>query len=391
GADGAATFTDRKTQALFHGDGGNQGHHHLHVVPGHHHLHTLRQLTGAGHIRGAEVELGTVALEERGVTTALFLGQHVDLGLELGVGLDGARLAQHLAALHVVPLGAPQQHAHVLPCPTFVQQLAEHLDTSTGAGVGVADTDDLDGLTHLDDTPLDAAGDHGAAAGDGEHVLDRHQERLVHRTHRLGDVVVQGFHQLLHRSGTHLVIVLAVEGQQRRTDHNGSVIAGEVVLVQQLPHFHFHQLQQLGVVHHVGLVEEYHNVGYANLAGQQDVLAGLGHGAVGGGAHQNRAVHLGGTGDHVLHVVGVSGTVDVGVVAAGGVVFHVGGGDGDTALALFRGLVDAVKGHCAAAPGFGANPGQGRRQGGFTVVDVTDGAHVDVGLDACKFFLSHCV
>ncbi len=48
-----------------------------------------------------------------------------------------------------------------------------------------------------------------------------------------------------------------------------------------------------------------------HLAGQQDVLAGLRHGAVGSRANQDRAVHLGSTGDHVLHVVGVTGAVNV--------------------------------------------------------------------------------
>ena len=36
-------------------------------------------------VGGAEVELRTIAIEERGVTAALFLGQDVDLALELGV------------------------------------------------------------------------------------------------------------------------------------------------------------------------------------------------------------------------------------------------------------------------------------------------------------------
>jgi len=40
-----------------------------------------------------------------------------------------------------------------------------------------------------------------------------------------------------------------------------------------------------------------------------------GIGAVGRGDDQDRAVHLGGAGDHVLDVVGVAGAVDVGVVA----------------------------------------------------------------------------
>src|SRR2546427_2873537 len=40
---------------------------------------------------------------------------------------------------------------------------------------------------------------------------------------------------------------------------------------------------------------------------RSDVLAGLGHGAVSGRAHQDGAVHLSSAGDHVLDVVGVAG------------------------------------------------------------------------------------
>ena len=80
--------------------------------------------------------------------------------------------------------------------------------------------------------------------------------------------------------------------------------------------------------------------GHLDLAGQEDVLAGLGHRAVGRGDDQDGAVHLGGAGDHVLDVVGVAGAVDVGVVARVGLVLHVGDGDRDAARALFGSVVD---------------------------------------------------
>ena len=74
------------------------------------------------------------------------------------------------------------------------------------------------------------------------------------------------------------------------------------------------------------------------------MLARLGHRAVGGRDHEDRAVHLGGAGDHVLDVVGVAGAVDVGVVTVGRLVLDVGDGDGDAALALFGSVVDRVEG-----------------------------------------------
>ena len=58
---------------------------HLGVVAGHDHLGALGQRDGTGDVGGAEVELRAVVGEERRVPPALFLGQDVDLRLEVGV------------------------------------------------------------------------------------------------------------------------------------------------------------------------------------------------------------------------------------------------------------------------------------------------------------------
>ena len=173
----------------FHGD----------VVARHHHLGALGQVHHAGHVRRAEVELRAVVGEERGVATALLLRQDVGLGLELGVRLHRTRLAQHLAALDVLALRAAQQRADVVARLALVEQLAEHLDAGHRRLHRVLQADDLDFLADLDDAALDATGHHRAAARDREHVLDRHQERLVDRTLRLRNVVVDRLHQRDHR------------------------------------------------------------------------------------------------------------------------------------------------------------------------------------------------
>ena len=129
--------------------------------------------------------------------------------------------------------------------------------------------------------------------------------------------------------------------------------------------------------------------GHADLTGQQDVLAGLRHRAVSGRADQDRAVHLGRTSDHVLDIVGVAGAVNVRVVAVGGLVLDVGGVDGDAAGLFFRRCVDLVVGLGLAAE-LGRQHGRDRRrQRGLAVVDVTNRAHVDVGLGTFKLFFSH--
>ena len=153
----------------------------------------------AGHVRRAEVELRTVVGEERRVTAALFLGQDVGLGLELRVRLHRARLAQHLAALDVLALRAAQQAPTLSPASPWSSSLRNISTPVTVVFVVGLQADDLDFLADLDDAALDAARHHRAAARDREHVLDRHQERLVHRTLRLRDVGVDRLHQLQDR------------------------------------------------------------------------------------------------------------------------------------------------------------------------------------------------
>ena len=109
--------------------------------------------------------------------------------------------------------------------------------------------------------------------------------------------------------------LLAVERLDRRAADHRRLVAGELVLGQKLAHLELDQIEQLGIVHHVDLVEEHHDVGHAHLARQQDVLARLRHRTVRRRHHQDRAVHLRRAGDHVLDVVGMARAVDMRVVA----------------------------------------------------------------------------
>src|SRR5690606_37224127 len=199
GANGTAAFADSETQTFFHGDRGDQCHFDRDVITWQNHFLVGRQLDRARYVGRAEVELRTIALEERRVTTALFLGQNVDLGGELRVRLDRAGLGQHLTTLDVFTLGPAQQHAHVIACLTLVQQLAEHFHARAGALDRVLDAHDFDFFTDLHNTPLDTASHDRATTRDREHVFNGHQERAVNRTLRRRDVAVQCFGQLQDR------------------------------------------------------------------------------------------------------------------------------------------------------------------------------------------------
>src|SRR5690606_34916853 len=129
----------------------------------------------------------------------------------------------------------------------------------------------------------------------------------------------------------------------------------------------------------------------ANLTGQQDVLTGLRHGAVRSRADQDRAGHLGSTGDHVLHIVSVTRAVNVRVVTGRRSIFNVRSGEGGTTSLFFRRAGDQVVtlGSTTAAEHFGADAGQGCGQRGLAMVNVTDGANVEVRFATFKFFFSH--
>src|SRR6056297_451965 len=388
GADGTTAFTDGEAQTIVHGDRVDQRHHHVDVVPRHDHLDALRQLTGARHVRRAEVELRAVPLEERRVPATLVLGQHVYLGLELRVRRDRARLRQHLTTLHIVAFGATQQHAHVLPRTAFVQKLPEHLDARHRRLGRVADADDGNLVTDLHNPALDTPRHHRAAARDREYVFDRQQKRKIHRTLRLGDVLVQRQNQLLHRRHADLAVV-AFQSLQGAADDDRRVVSRELVLVQKLAHFHLDQLQKLLVVDHVRFVHVDHDPRHADLAGQQNVFPGLRHRAIGRRNHQNRAVHLRRARDHVLHIVRVARAVDVRVVTRRALVLDVRRRNRDPASTLLRGIVDLVESPRLATKLLRAYLRQRRRQRRLAMVNVADRPHVHVRLGTLKFRFGH--
>jgi hypothetical protein len=76
-------------------------------------------------------------------------------------------------------------------------------------------------------------------------------------------------------------------------------------------------------------------------------------------------------------------------VTLGRIVFNVSGVDGDTASFFFWCAVDFVEVDFSRTENFGADTSQSSGQSGFTVVNVTDSANVDVRFVTFKFFFSH--
>ena len=81
--------------------------------------------------------------------------------------------------------------------------------------------------------------------------------------------------------------------------------------------------------------------------------------------------------------------VNVGIVAGVSLILHVGGVDGDAALTLLRSLINGAVVGIVRLALHGEVLGDGGGEGGLAVVNVANGANVDMGLASLKFLLSH--
>ena len=225
----------------------NQLYSHLYVVARHAHLSSSRKLAYAGNVSCSEVELRTIVVEERCVTAALVLGQNVYLSGKLVVALNRAGLAQTLSSLDLSSLNTTQKCADVVAGLSLIKKLTEHLDTgNNGLAYILMDTDDLNLIVQMQSTALYSTGSNRTTAGNGEHVLNRHKEGLVSLTYGIRNPLVNSIHELKD-----LVAPLAggiLKSLQSGTLDNGSVIARELVLVQQVSDLHLNQLKKLGIV-----------------------------------------------------------------------------------------------------------------------------------------------
>ncbi|OKO99348.1 hypothetical protein Xentx_03612 [Xenorhabdus thuongxuanensis] len=309
------------------------------------------------------------------MTATFIFAQDIHFRFELSVWVDRAWLRQNLTTLNVITLSTTQQNTNVLTCTAFVQQFAEHFNAGTSSFSGFFDTHDFNFVTDFNDTTLYTTGNYSTTAGDGEHVFDWQQEWLVNVTLWFWDVRIQGFCQFDH---FRFPLCIAFQRFQRRTTDDWGVVAWEIVLRQQLTHFHFYQFQQLFIINHVTFVQEHDDVRNAYLTTQQDVLTSLWHWAISCSNYQDRAVHLSRTGDHVFHVVGVAWAVNVCVVTSWGIVLYVRSRDGDTTCFFFWCVVDLVECTRVTAVSFCQNGSDCSSQGSFTVVNVADSTNVNV-------------
>ena len=234
--------------------------------------------------------------------------------------IDARSLAKTLAALNFFPFDTTQQTTDVVTRASFFHFLAEHFDTGASRfGRLVRQANNFDFFANLDDqAALDTSRCNRSTAFDREHVFDRHQEWLVVFAN-VGSGIV-----LVQRSpSTQPMQALAffwvsrsvVSRQERNRESQGTSSPGNSYLLNSSRSFQLNQFQQLVVIDQVAFIEEHDDVRNTSTCRASNTCSfGLRHGAVCSGNHQDSAVHLSSTGDHVFHKVSVARAVDVGIV-----------------------------------------------------------------------------
>ena len=306
------------------------------------------------------------------------------------MALHGTRLAEALASLDLITGNTTEQCTDVITGFCEIKSLSEHLNTGNDNCSGIiGNTDDLDGIVELEGSSLDTARCNGTTSGDGEDILNRHQERLVVITNRIRDVGINRIHQLHDLVAPRAVRILK-SLQSGAADDRG-IIARESVLVQKVTDLHFDKLEQLIVIDHIALVQEHNDVRNTDLTCKKNVLSGLCHDTIGRCDNEDSAVHLCCAGDHVLDIVSMSGAVNMSVMSLLGLILDVRGVDCDSSCSLFRSLIDLIE--CdsliVAAKSLGKDKGDCSGKSGLAVVNMADRADIYMGLGPVKMLFCH--
>ena len=133
-----AAFTNSETQTFFHCDRGDQLNFDVSVVAGHNHFHAGVKFDRTCNVRCTEIELRTVSLEERAVTSAFFLGQNVNLTFEFTVRCNALRFSNNLSSFDFFTVDTAKKKTNVVTCKCFVKKFGIRKGLSVSrAGVGM--------------------------------------------------------------------------------------------------------------------------------------------------------------------------------------------------------------------------------------------------------------
>ena len=352
-------------------------------------------------------DVGGVAVQDWSVTGADLswvvhdddLGEEVlDLSWGVVLGVSG-----DVSSLDVLDVQTLDVESDVVSGDGLGEGLVMHLNgLDFGLHIGGGE---VDGHSWLEDTGLHSSDWDGSDTSDLVDVLEGESEGLLGGSGG-GDDGIEGLDEDLSLVpggvGGSLQHVVSVESRDGDEWH---VLDVESDLLQELLGLLDDLLVSLLAVVDgllVDLVDTDDDLLDTQGEGQESVLSGLALSgdtslelSLGRGDHKESAIGLGGSGDHVLDEVSVSGGIDDGEVILGGIELPEGDVDGDTSLSLGLELVhdpSVLERGLSEIGGLllelldgslvdtSALVDQVSGGGGFTSVDVSNDDNVDVSL-----------
>ena len=384
---GATAFADSETKTYAASYRVDELNGNRYMVARHYHLGSFGESNLTGHVEGTNIELGTVFVVERSVTTTFFFLQDIHLSFEFRVRSYLTRVADYHTTFDFVLVDTTEEETYVITSFSLIEEFAEHFHTGNNRFLAIGtETDDLNLITYFDDTGFDTTGSNSTTTGNREYVFNRHQEGFVDIARRQRNPSIYGVHQL---HNFFFPFGLTVEGAEGRTANDRSIVAIVVIRREELSHFHFYEFEHFFIVNHIAFVHEDNDTGNVYLASQKNVLTGLGHGTIGSSYHDDGTVHLSSTGNHVLNVVGVTRAVYVCIVTVCGFILYVRSIDRNTSFFFLRSVIDRIERAHFGKTFFCKYSGDGSGQGSFTVVYVANGTNVYMRLSPLKLFFSH--
>jgi len=362
---------------------------HFYVITRHAHFCTFWQADNTCYVSCSEVELRTIVVEERSMTSTFIFCQNVNLSCEFFVACYRTWFSQNLSTNDFCSLNTTQQSTDVITSLCFIQQFTEHFDTSYNCFLNVFfNTQDFNFVVQMQNTTLYSTSSNSTTTSDCEYVLYRHQERFVSVTLRIRNVAVYSIHQFQDFVSPFAVRIF--QSFQSRSLDNRSVISREFVLVQQLTDFHVYQFQKFFIVYHITFVHEYNDVRNTYLTRQQDVLFCLSHNTIGSSYNQDSTIHLCSTSDHVFNVVSMAWAVNVCIVTFVCFVLNVSSRDCDSTFSFFWSFIDIFECYSfTCTQSFVQSFCNSCSQSSFTMVNVSNGTNVTMWFASFKFSFSH--
>ena len=320
------------------------------------------------------------------MASTLFLCQAVDSSLEFLVWCDCTWFCKYLTSFDLFLLNTAEQDTYVVSSFSLIHCLVEHLDAGNYGASGLFDTYDLNCIANLYNTSLDSSCSYCTTAGNREDILYWHQEWLVDFSLWEWEICIHCIKKLLDALCLLRVVWMRHSLECRSLDDR--TVRIETVLLEKFLNLYLYQLNQLWVSQ-VHLVKEYNQFWNTNLSCKKDVLSCLWLWTRVCSNQDDCTVHLSGTGDHVLYIVGMARAVYVSVVSLVCLILDMSCVDGDTSSLLFWCIVDIIIVHYLSAVLLCTVHRNCCGKSCLTMVYVSDCTNVNVWFGPFKFLFCH--